>query len=88
MTLASYHSKRGKTQEAADFLAEVVASDAYNEEAQYQLIGAYIEGGQPFVALQQLRRYARLCADELGIALPRRFENCHRKILALIPKIA
>lgn len=88
MTLASYYTTRGKFQDAAGLLARVVAADPYNEEAQYQLIECYIDSSQPFAALQQLRRYARLCLEELGVDLPKRMLHCHERIQSLIPRTA
>ena len=88
MTLASYHASRGKFHEAVELLGKVVAADPYNEEAQYQLIESYIKGNQPFIALQQLRRYAKLCLEELGVDLPQRFLHYHRRILRIIPNSA
>jgi len=81
MTLAEYHSARGEFLISVDLLAKVVESDPYNEEAQYRLVENYIEANQPLTALQNLRTYAEVCREELGIQLPQRFVHIHQSIL-------
>ena len=88
MSLASYHTARGEFPQAVDLLEKVIASDPYNEEAHYQYIQNYVNCNEPFSALQQLRKFARISVEELGADLPVRFLECHKRILELIPNTA
>lgn len=85
MNLASYQGGKRNFRSAAALLRTVVTTDPYNEEGQYQLIGRLLEGEEITAALQQLRRYAKLCLKELGADLPTRFNELHRKITTLLP---
>jgi DNA-binding SARP family transcriptional activator len=67
-------------------LEKVVEADPYNEEAQYRLVEELIAAKAPLAALQHLRRYAKLCLEELGIQLPQRFSHCHDRILNHLPR--
>ena len=82
MNLAEYHTAMSKFLESADLLGKVVESDPYHEEAQFRLIDSYIEANEPLVALQHLRKYIKVCREELGVQLPPRFTLCHDKILS------
>jgi ATP/maltotriose-dependent transcriptional regulator MalT/DNA-binding SARP family transcriptional activator len=84
MTLASYHISRGNSPQAAELLERVVELDSFNEEAQLQLINCYLQAKDPFLALQHLRKYAKISREELGADLPARFADCHRSIMTLI----
>jgi LuxR family maltose regulon positive regulatory protein len=88
MNLASYHMNRGDFPRAIELLEEVIASDPYNEEAYYQYIQNYLKSDEPYVALQHLRKYARISVEELGTDLPTRFLECHNRILQLLPNTA
>ena len=86
MNLAEYHSARGDFLQSAELLAKVIESDPYNEEAYYRLVGAYIEANEPLTAFENLRKFARLCREELGIQLPQRFGHHHDMILSRVPR--
>jgi LuxR family transcriptional regulator, maltose regulon positive regulatory protein len=88
MNLAGYYTSRKTYLRAVELLEQVVEEDAYNEEAQYQLVQGYLNINEPFAALQQLRRYSRICLEELGTDLSPRFVECHRRILKAIPSSA
>jgi DNA-binding SARP family transcriptional activator len=88
MTLASYHAEKGDYAASTYLLERVVSADPFNEEAQYHLIEGHLHNRDPFAALQQLRKYARLSLEELGTNLPPRFALCHRKIVAMVPATA
>lgn len=88
MNLAAHQTASGNFRQAIELLEKVIASDPWDEEAQYQCIQNYIYCGDPFLALQQLRRFARLLAEELGRKLPSRFLECHQRIRRLMPKSA
>jgi DNA-binding SARP family transcriptional activator len=86
MSLAGYYTSRKNYLQAVELLEKVVKEDPYNEEAQYQLIEGYLNVDEPFTALQQLRRYSRICLEELGDDLSRRFLVCHERILKAVPQ--
>jgi two-component SAPR family response regulator len=88
MNLAACQTASGNFRQAIELLEEVIASDPWDEEAQYQCIQNYIYCEDPYLALQQLRRFARLSAKELGRNLPPRFFECHQRIQHLMPKSA
>jgi DNA-binding SARP family transcriptional activator len=88
MNLAGYYASRKTYLRAVELLEQVVEEDAYNEEAQYQLVEGYLNINEPFAALQQLRRYSRICLEELGTDLSPRFVECHRRILKAVPNSA
>ena len=67
MGLAEYHVVRGRFLEAADLIEKVVSSDPYNEEAQYRLVDSLINANEPLIALQHLRKYIKVCREELGV---------------------
>ena len=70
---------------ATKLLETVVADDPYNDEAQYQLIIDLLEASETAAAFQQLRKYAKLCKDEMGTDLPPRFERFHNQMAMLQP---
>jgi DNA-binding SARP family transcriptional activator len=80
MSLAGYYTSRKNYLQAVELLEKVVKEDPYNEEAQYQLIEGYLNVDEPFAALQQLRRYSRICLEELGDDLSRRFLQAIAKV--------
>jgi DNA-binding SARP family transcriptional activator len=88
MNLAGYYASRKNYLQAVELLEKVVNEDSYNEEAQYQLIDGYLNANEPFAALHQLRRYSRICLEELGDDLSPRFVECHKRILKAVPKSA
>lgn len=85
MNLAAYQTASGNFQQAIELMDKVIDSDPYNEEAQYQCIQNYINCEEPFLALQQLKKFAKLSAEELGCNLPARFSECHQRIKHLMP---
>lgn len=85
MNLSSYQAAGGDFQQAIELLEKVIDSDPYNEEAQYQCIQNYVNCEEPFLALQKLRRFAKLSVEELGCNLPPRFSECRQRITQLLP---
>jgi DNA-binding SARP family transcriptional activator len=88
MNLAAYQTAGGNFQRAIELLEKIIATDPWDEEAQYQCIQNYINCEDPFQALQQLRKFDRLSAVELGCDLPPRFTECRRRIQLLMPSPA
>lgn len=88
MSLASYQTTAGNYHRAVELLEKVIESDPYNEEAQYQRIQSYVNCNEPFLALQQLRKFAKISVEELGGDLPARFFDCHKTIIELLPNTA
>jgi LuxR family maltose regulon positive regulatory protein len=88
MNLAGYYASRKNYLRAVELLEKVVKEDPYDEEAQYQIIDGYLNANEPFAALHQLRRYSRICLEELGDDLSSRFVECHKRILKAVQKSA
>lgn len=85
MHLSSYQAAGGNFQQAVELLEKVIEADPYNEEAQYQCIQNYVNCEEPYIALQKLRKFAKLSVEELGCNLPPRFFECHKRITQLLP---
>jgi len=85
MDLATYHTGKKNHRIAARLLETVITTDPYNEQAQYQLLLIFLENKEIGAALQQLRKYAKLCREEMGTDLPPRFIQCHKRIISLLP---
>lgn len=85
MKLAAFQAGRRDFRKAIGSLEIVIAEDPYNEEAHYQRIVNYIEAGEIFAAMQQLRKYATICKEEIQMDLPKRFILCHKRITTLLP---
>ena len=83
--LAAYQAGKKNFRRGSELLETVVSADPYNEEAQYQRIVYLLDSGEVVAALQQLRKYAKLCLEELGAALSPRFNECHKRITTLLP---
>lgn len=83
-TLAEYHTERSHFVESNELLKKVIDGDPYNEEAQFRVIENYLRANEPLPAMEHLRRYAKLCREDLGIQLSRRFAECQEKILERI----
>lgn len=88
MNLAAYETADGNFRQAIELLEKVIASDPWDEEAQYQRIQNYIKCDDPFLALQQLREFAKRSVEELGCNLAPRFLECHQRIQLLMRKLA
>ena len=86
MGLAEYHVVRGRFLEAADLIEKVVSADPYNEEAQYRLVDSLINANEPLIALQHLRKYTKVCREELGVQLPPRFSQHQERIFSHLPR--
>ena len=87
MGLAEYHVVKGEFLDSANLLEKVVESDPYNEEAQYRLIDSYLSAAEPLIALQHLRKYIKVCREELGVQLPPRFSQHQERIFSHLPRI-
>ena len=84
MNLANYRACKRNFPGAVRLLETVLTTDPYNEEAPYQLQVTLLEAGETVAALQQLRKYAKLCREEMGADLPPRFSQCRRRITTLL----
>jgi DNA-binding SARP family transcriptional activator len=87
MNLAAYETADGNFRQAIELLEKVIASDPWDEEAQYQRIQNHIKCEDPFLALQQLRKFAKLSVEELGCNLAPRFLECHQQIQRMMHKL-
>ena len=88
MNLACYLTAGGNFRQAIELLEKVIATDPWDEEAQYQCVQNYISCEDPFLALQHLRKFAKISAEELGCDLSPRFSQCHQRIQNLISNMA
>ena len=85
MDLATFRARNKDYGSAARLLETVVTTDPYNEDARYQLIANFLEAGETVAASQQLRKYAKLCQEEMGTGLSPRFIQCYKRIITLLP---
>ncbi len=85
INLAACKARKKNFGRAARLLETVVTTDPYNEEAQYQLIQNLLDTGESVAASQELRKYAKLCREELACDLSPRFARCYRRIAMLQP---
>jgi DNA-binding SARP family transcriptional activator/predicted negative regulator of RcsB-dependent stress response len=85
LALASLREKKGHFLQSAELLERAIAADPFNEEAQYKLIESYLKAKEPFVALERLRAYSKVCREELGSDLSPTFIECQNRINRLLP---
>lgn len=85
VNLAAFHARHRNFRQAARLLETVVATDPYNEDAQYQLIASLFESGEAGTASRHLYTYARLCREEMGVDPPLRFTQFGGRLLRFEP---
>ena len=85
LALALHRQEAGNYLQSAELLEKAITTDPFNEEVQYQLIESYVKAKEPFVALERLRAYSKVCREELSSDLPPSFIKCQNRIASLLP---
>jgi DNA-binding SARP family transcriptional activator len=78
--VAGFHAARGEFEEAAECVARIFDEDRFNDQAAFDLALFRARSGNAAAALNHLDNYRQWYADELGDALPERFQRLRAQI--------